>query len=400
MQFTPNYTLKKPEPDDDYNVQDFNDNEDITDATMKGFDTNIKTINEKLAAGVGDYTEPTIKAAPTESSILDGDAFVKIAASDGKMKRTTWTYIKSALKTFFDTVYSPKSHASAGTDYGTGTTTQYGHVMVIDNINEGTLIAGHVLSAKQGKLLNDSISGLQYEMGNLLPNAFGTYVSLSRDDDEFLIRGTSGEDRVIGATTYSSLVSRLQNSFSPRSHQSADNRYGLGTKTMFGHVKTIDAVTSSSYTDGEALSAKQGYDLNQKIENNKMSAVISAASRKSTPATTDRFPYQDVASGNVVYATIDDFKSAIGGGSVGMIATIPAAAWTGSAAPYSANVSVPGMTASKNYIVSQAPDTVNEYNEFSTCGLNSYAQDIDQITIRAYRSKPTIDLKIKVIILG
>ena len=35
MEYTPNYELKKPEQDDFYNVEDFNENADIIDQALK-----------------------------------------------------------------------------------------------------------------------------------------------------------------------------------------------------------------------------------------------------------------------------------------------------------------------------------------------------------------------------
>ena len=44
----------------------------------------------------------------------------------------------------------------------------------------------------------------------------------------------------------------------PLDHSSAQTIYGLGTTAKHGHVKVIDALTSSEYADGEVLSARQG----------------------------------------------------------------------------------------------------------------------------------------------
>jgi hypothetical protein len=51
----------------------------------------------------------------------------------------------------------------------------------------------------------------------------------------------------------------------PTSHASTATTYGLGTTANYGHVKTINALTQSSHQDGTALSAYQGYVLNNKI---------------------------------------------------------------------------------------------------------------------------------------
>lgn len=56
--------------------------------------------------------------------------------------------------------------------------------------------------------------------------------------------------------------SRLSNSRTPTSHAVNANTYGLGTTGVYGHCKTINGLTQSSHADGLALSAYQGYVLN------------------------------------------------------------------------------------------------------------------------------------------
>ncbi len=48
----------------------------------------------------------------------------------------------------------------------------------------------------------------------------------------------------------------------PASHASTASTYGVGTISNYGHVKTINALTQTSHSDGTALSAYQGYVLN------------------------------------------------------------------------------------------------------------------------------------------
>lgn len=56
--------------------------------------------------------------------------------------------------------------------------------------------------------------------------------------------------------------SRLSNARTPTSHAVNANTYGLGTTGVYGHCKTINGLTQSSHADGLALSAYQGYVLN------------------------------------------------------------------------------------------------------------------------------------------
>ena len=56
----------------------------------------------------------------------------------------------------------------------------------------------------------------------------------------------------------------LNQNKAPKSHASTNTTYGVGTGSNYGHCKTINNLTRSSFTNGEALSAYQGYLLNQK----------------------------------------------------------------------------------------------------------------------------------------
>ena len=49
----------------------------------------------------------------------------------------------------------------------------------------------------------------------------------------------------------------------PKSHASSATTYGVGTTANYGHCRTINNLTTSSHTNGYALSAYQGYILNR-----------------------------------------------------------------------------------------------------------------------------------------
>lgn len=54
MKYTPNYGLKKPEQDDFYNVEDFNENADIIDQALKAHDDTLAThLAEHLRIEIG-----------------------------------------------------------------------------------------------------------------------------------------------------------------------------------------------------------------------------------------------------------------------------------------------------------------------------------------------------------
>ena len=56
-----------------------------------------------------------------------------------------------------------------------------------------------------------------------------------------------------------------QGVFAPVAHDSTSETYGLGSSTKYGHVKTIDNLTTATNISGEALSAHQGKVLNEAI---------------------------------------------------------------------------------------------------------------------------------------
>jgi hypothetical protein len=56
---------------------------------------------------------------------------------------------------------APKSHASAETSYGVGTTANYGHNKIIDGLTKTSLTNGESLSAHQGNVLAELIAPVQ-----------------------------------------------------------------------------------------------------------------------------------------------------------------------------------------------------------------------------------------------
>ncbi len=67
-----------------------------------------------------------------------------------------------ATKTELD-AKAPKSHASTSTTYGAGSTTDYGHVKLANNLTT-TSTTGYALAANQGKILNEKITALATEI--------------------------------------------------------------------------------------------------------------------------------------------------------------------------------------------------------------------------------------------
>ena len=87
--------------------------------------------------------------------------------------------------------------------------------------------------------------------------------------------GIEGE-LYINGTTLSSLLSGK----APTSHAVNANTYGLGTTGVYGHVKTVNNVTTSAHASGLALSAYQGKVLKDAIDalNTRTDSTITVAS--------------------------------------------------------------------------------------------------------------------------
>ena len=50
-------------------------------------------------------------------------------------------------------------------------------------------------------------------------------------------------------------------------HDSTSTTYGTGSKTNYGHVKLVDDLAHSTYVDGEALAASEGFNLKNSVDN-------------------------------------------------------------------------------------------------------------------------------------
>lgn len=80
--------------------------------------------------------------------------------------------------------------------------------------------------------------------------------AIEQDLDNLYINSKELSDRADGLQ--SSVDNIVAGGTIPLDHSSAQTIYGLGTTAKHGHVKVIDALTSSEYADGEVLSARQG----------------------------------------------------------------------------------------------------------------------------------------------
>lgn len=76
MQYTTNYSLKKPESGDDVTPTPFNDNADIVDSKLKEINDSINAINTSISTINGKLKNITISTAdPSGGS--NGDIWIK-----------------------------------------------------------------------------------------------------------------------------------------------------------------------------------------------------------------------------------------------------------------------------------------------------------------------------------
>lgn len=87
---------------------------------------------------------------------------------------------------------------------------------------------------------------------------------------------------------------------------------------------------------------------------------------------------QQVARTNIAAVTCDTYT-----------VTLEIAGWTGSAAPYTQTVNVPGISETDNLVIGLAPtNTPARYNTYANCGILCTAQADNQLTFSAMIAKP------------
>lgn len=163
---------------------------------------------------------------------------------------------------------APTSHASSATTYGVGTSVNYGHLKIANNLSTASFDASApvALSAYQGKVLNDGLSDkaptnhqsttTDYGVGTAA--AYG-HVKVANN----LSTASFDADAPVVLSAYQGKL--LYDGKAPKNHKSTTSDYGLGSGTEYGHVKVINNVTTSSYSAGDALAAYQGKVLQDGI---------------------------------------------------------------------------------------------------------------------------------------
>lgn len=88
---------------------------------------------------------------------------------------------------------APISHASTATTYGVGSSSNYGHVKVIDNLTQSSNLSGTALSAYQGKVLKDSLSDIEDKLfADYDTNRYTSFVGVPAKSGAYRIIGAGG----------------------------------------------------------------------------------------------------------------------------------------------------------------------------------------------------------------
>lgn len=152
---------------------------------------------------------------------------------------------------------APTNHKSTATTYGVGSTTEYGHLKISDNYTSsaGAASAGVAASSKAVSTayteLRDetaptyhafqSSDPVNYGKGSL--SAFG-HVMLTDDYTDSDKSANTG----VGASGKALYMAwnHLNTNKAKTSHAASDDTYGLGSASKYGHVKLSSATTSDS----------------------------------------------------------------------------------------------------------------------------------------------------------
>lgn len=144
-----------------------------------------------------------------------------------------------------------------------------------DNVNK--LIGAEVIVSDDGgnaidRILITDAHGLE-QLREKLDNLSDEFLDVDDFKDALKYHMFKDEHIEIDATLldgqnssyYATADHNHGNQYAPYSHQSNNDVYGSSTTEKFGHSKIRDDLTSRNLIIGEALSGRQGYELNQKI---------------------------------------------------------------------------------------------------------------------------------------
>lgn len=158
---------------------------------------------------------------------------------------------------------APKAHASPNTNYGPGSTGNYGHVKLRDNLTAGSYTSGEALSSYQGKVLNDRISTVDSRtVKSSLRVLIGRYEDKQGEYGTRIqaVRGTNGlyariycDDPNFNASKVILYLDINGVSYEFKASNQADNRKLYDASDISGTVISGRLAIGSGFPTGESI---------------------------------------------------------------------------------------------------------------------------------------------------
>lgn len=117
MKYTPNYGLKKPEQDDFYNVDDFNENADIIDEKLKEIEDGIKNIEVPVTSVNGKTGDVVLTAEDVGGAATISDISSAISSHNSNNNAHSAQFANKLDKS--GGTMTGKLYAQPNTDYTT-----------------------------------------------------------------------------------------------------------------------------------------------------------------------------------------------------------------------------------------------------------------------------------------
>ena len=213
--------------------------------TSYGKGTNSKYGHVKLSDSVASETAAASGGvAATPLAVKTAYDLANTANTQANTNSTNITQLQEDVKEI--STKAPINHASSGTTYGIGSSSNYGHLKLSSSIESSS-------STDSGTAATPLAVKTAYDLANTAnttANAAST-------------KAASNEGKITELTTS---INSLDSNKAPKSHASATaTTYGAGTGTNFGHVKLSDSTSSTSGVSSSVAATpkavKTTYDL-------------------------------------------------------------------------------------------------------------------------------------------
>lgn len=187
--------------------------------------------------------------------------FGKIKGATSSLASTSTEYVLTAKagKDLQDKK-APKSHASTGTEFGVGTSNNYGHVKIVDSLTDNTYQDGCALSSHAGYELNTAINNLTNSAPQWFTSQTLCQVGYAGKAGWTMVFCTSAPTSTIPANTWSVLAT-LDIRYAPKYNIPFVGSYG--SYTFIGYVYTNGNIviypTYEISTNGNAICFNVSY---------------------------------------------------------------------------------------------------------------------------------------------